>query len=61
MVNFARIPEQWQKLLDDRSKIPAAVEELLRYEGPVQYNVRYTHEGSRRCPAARSRQASRCS
>jgi cytochrome P450 len=37
---FARNPEQWQKLLDDRSKIPAAVEELLRYEGPVQYNVR---------------------
>jgi cytochrome P450 len=42
MVIFARHPEQWQKLLDDRSKIPAAVEELLRYEGPVQYNVRYT-------------------
>jgi cytochrome P450 len=37
---FAKYPEQWQKLLDDRSKIPAAVEELLRYEGPVQYNVR---------------------
>jgi len=41
-VNFARFPEQWQKLLDDRSKVPAAVEELLRYEGPVQYNVRFT-------------------
>ncbi|GFG72426.1 cytochrome P450 [Mycolicibacter senuensis] len=41
-VLFARHPEQWQKLLDDRSKIPAAVEELLRYAGPVQYNVRYT-------------------
>jgi cytochrome P450 len=41
-VNFARFPEQWQKLLDDRDKVPAAVEELLRYEGPVQYNVRYT-------------------
>jgi len=41
-VTFARNPEQWQKLLDDRGKIPAAVEELLRYEGPVQYNVRYT-------------------
>ena len=37
---FARHPEQWQKLLDDRSKIPAAVEELLRYEAPAQYNVR---------------------
>ncbi|QZA07173.1 cytochrome P450 [Mycolicibacter heraklionensis] len=41
-VIFARQPDQWQKLLDDRSKVPAAVEELLRYEGPVQYNVRYT-------------------
>jgi cytochrome P450 len=41
-VIFARNPDQWQKLLDDRSKIPAAVEELLRYGGPVQYNVRYT-------------------
>ena len=42
MVVFAKHPDQWQKLLDDRSKIPAAVEELLRYVGPVQYNVRYT-------------------
>lgn len=41
-VLFARNPDQWHKLLDDRSKVPAAVEELLRYEGPVQYNVRYT-------------------
>jgi cytochrome P450 len=37
---FAKYPDQWQKLLDDRSKIPAAVEELLRFEGPVHYNVR---------------------
>jgi cytochrome P450 len=42
VVTFARNPGEWQKLLDDRSKIPAAVEELLRYDGPVQYNVRYT-------------------
>jgi len=42
VVEFARHPEQWQKLLDDRSKIPDAVEELLRYVGPVQYNVRYS-------------------
>jgi cytochrome P450 len=42
MVVFAKHPDQWQKLLDDRSKVPAAVEELLRYVGPVQYNVRYT-------------------
>ena len=42
MVLFARNPEQWQKLLDNRDLVPAAVEELLRFEGPVQYNVRYT-------------------
>ena len=42
VVEFARHPEQWQMLLDDRSKVPDAVEELLRYVGPVQYNVRFT-------------------
>ncbi|SEH72126.1 Cytochrome P450 [Mycolicibacterium rutilum] len=42
VVVFAQHPEQWQMLLDDRSLIPAAVEELLRYVGPVQYNVRYS-------------------
>ena len=40
MVAFADFPEQWRKLRDDRSKIPAAVEELLRYEAPSQYQVR---------------------
>ena len=42
VVVFAQHPDQWRMLLDDRSKIPAAVEELLRYVGPVQYNVRYS-------------------
>ena len=42
IVTFAKNPEQWQKLLDDRSKIPAAVEEMLRFDGPVHYNVRFT-------------------
>ena len=40
MVAFADFPDQWQKLRDDRSKIPAAVEELLRFEAPSQYQVR---------------------
>lgn len=40
VVLFARHPEQWEKLLSDRSRIPAAVEEVLRYESPTQYNVR---------------------
>ena len=39
-VVFAKNPDQWQKLLDDRSKVALAVEELLRYEAPAQYNVR---------------------
>lgn len=47
MVLFARNPEQWQKLLDNRDLVPAAVEELLRFEGPVQYNVRYTLKEAR--------------
>ncbi len=37
---FAKHPEQWQALLADRSKIPTAVEELLRYAPPVHYNMR---------------------
>ncbi|QUR68904.1 cytochrome P450 [Mycobacterium spongiae] len=39
-VIFAQNPAQWHTLLDDRDKIPAAVEELLRYEPPSQYQVR---------------------
>lgn len=37
---FAKNPDQWQMLREDRSKISGAVEELLRYEAPSQYNVR---------------------
>jgi cytochrome P450 len=40
VVMFGCHPEQWQRLREDRSKIPAAIEELLRYEAPAQYNVR---------------------
>ena len=38
----AERPDQWQKLFGDRSKIPAAVNEVLRYDGPGLYNVRST-------------------
>lgn len=41
-VLFSRHPEQWRQLRADRSGIPAAVEEVLRFEGPVQYDCRYT-------------------
>ncbi|MBU9763448.1 cytochrome P450 [Mycobacterium sp. TNTM28] len=40
-VVFSKHRDQWEQLRADRSKIPAAVEELLRYEGPVQYDCRY--------------------
>ncbi|RDH78422.1 cytochrome P450 [Mycolicibacterium moriokaense] len=37
---FGKNQDQWRELNEDRSKVPAAVEELLRYEAPSQYNVR---------------------
>jgi cytochrome P450 len=37
---FAKHQDQWQEMYEDRSKISGAVEELLRYEAPSQYNVR---------------------
>jgi len=40
-VDFSRNPDQWQLVLDDRSRIPGAVEEILRYHPPSQYQGRY--------------------
>lgn len=42
IVTFAENPDAWQALLNDRSKVSAAVEELLRYQAPAQYVVRYS-------------------
>jgi cytochrome P450 len=42
VVTFAEHPDQWQLLLEDRSKIPAAIDELPRWEAPAQYVVRYS-------------------
>ncbi len=39
---LAKHTDQWQRLLDDRTKIVAAVEEALRFDGPILYNVRCT-------------------
>jgi cytochrome P450 len=47
IVQFARNPEQWRELLDDPSKVPAAIEEVLRYEAPAQYNVRCSRKDVR--------------
>jgi len=42
VVLFARNPDQWRKVLDDPAAIPGAVEEVLRYLPPAQYQGRYT-------------------
>ncbi len=41
VVLFARNPDQWEKVLADPGKVPAAVEEVLRYHPPSQYQGRY--------------------
>src|SRR6476469_6036799 len=42
VVLFHRNPEQWQKVLDDPAKLPGALEEILRYWAPAQYQGRFT-------------------
>ncbi|TDO06983.1 cytochrome P450 [Mycobacterium sp. BK086] len=42
IVTFADHPDQWAMMYADRSLIPGAVEELLRWEAPAQYLVRYS-------------------
>jgi cytochrome P450 len=41
VVLFWRHPDQWQKILTDQGKIPRAVEEILRYWPPSQYQGRF--------------------
>jgi cytochrome P450 len=41
-VLFWRHPEQWLTVHDDDAKIPRAVEEILRYWPPSQYQGRYS-------------------
>ena len=44
VVLFARNPDEWQKVLDDPEKAVPAVEEVLRYWAPSQYQGRFTHQ-----------------
>jgi cytochrome P450 len=41
---FVAHPDQLQRVRDDRSLIPSAVEEVLRYDPPVQIDGRYVFE-----------------
>jgi cytochrome P450 len=41
-VLFDDNPDQWQKVLEDPSTIPGAVEEILRFHPPAQYVGRWT-------------------
>jgi cytochrome P450 len=42
IVLFERNPDQWQKVLDDPRTIPGAVEEVMRYWAPTQYQGRFS-------------------
>ena len=46
VVLFARNPGEWKKLLADRTKSVNAVEEVLRYWAPSQYQGRFSHAPS---------------
>jgi cytochrome P450 len=41
---FEKCPAQWQLVLDDSGAIPGAVEEILRFNPPSQYQGRFTTE-----------------
>src|SRR5262249_18364012 len=42
VVLFHRHPDQWQRVVDEPARIPAAVEEILRLLPPSQYQGRFS-------------------
>jgi cytochrome P450 len=46
VVLFGRHPDQWQKVLADEAAIPNAVEEIMRYWAPSQYQGRFSMKDS---------------
>ncbi len=58
LLELLRRPEQWQLLIEDPTRIPNAVEELLRFIAPSQFALRVTAEPTElagtACPVGRS-------
>ncbi len=44
VVLFARNPDEWRMVVEDPSKTPAAVEEVLRFWPPSQYQGRFSND-----------------
>ena len=44
LLALLRHPEEWRRLRDDPALLPGAIEELLRYDGPVQRTGRLAAE-----------------
>ena len=42
VVLFSQHRDQWQQVVDDREKVPRAVDEILRYLPPSQYQGRFS-------------------
>lgn len=40
LLALLRSPDQWQRLCDDPELVPTAIDEILRYDGPVQLTHR---------------------
>ena len=53
-------PDQRRELVEDRSLIPNAIEELLRFEPPAPHIARYVSSGRRAPRARRCRRAASC-
>ena len=47
LLTLLRHPEELERLREDLSLIPTAIEELLRYESPIQHTARLVPDDAR--------------